>query len=123
MACLIVLNPFTEPTSHVVANSGDPMVLKCNAPAMQPLSMRTIRWSKRNVRFSSLLPPLEKQNYYSVSKEGDLYFSYVSSGDTGSYVCVVGNTMLGTSQERTVKVKVELVQSEEFSLSFNGVAH
>lgn len=110
------LNPFTVPLVNVNANPGDPLKLTCDAPDTQPLSTRSIRWSKRDVRLSSNLPPLEKRNYYSVSKNGDLYFSYVTSADTGSYVCVVGNTALGRSEERTVRVKVDLLQKNTYTV-------
>ena len=95
------------------AKSGDHLVLKCQIPKTEPLKLRSARWSKKDFHYADLLPPLEKSSYYAVGQNGDLYFSYVTSIDTGSYVCVVGNTMLGRSEERTVKLKVGLSRGKE----------
>ena len=72
-----------------------------------------MRWSKKDFHYADLLPPLEKATHYSVGNNGDLYFSYVTSADTGSYVCVVGNTLLGKTEERTVKLKIGFSKGEE----------
>lgn len=111
----LVLDPFAEPFSNVQARNGDHLVLKCQIPDAAPLKLRSVRWSKKDFHYADLLPPLEKSPYYTVSNDGDLYFSYVTSADTGSYVCVVGNTILGRSEERTVKLKVGLSQGMKAS--------
>lgn len=96
------------------AKNGDPLVMKCQIPKTEPLKLRSVRWSKKDFHYADLLPPLEKSTYYTVGQNGDLYFSYVTSVDTGSYVCVVGNTILGRTEERTVKLKVGLSQGKGF---------
>ena len=109
------------------AKNGDPLVMKCQIPKTEPVKLRSVRWSKKDFHYADLLPPLEKSPYYAVGQNGDLYFSYVTSVDTGSYVCVVGNTILGRTEERTIKLKVGLSQgkddeeSDESYLKFKSV--
>ncbi|XP_028408042.1 contactin-6-like [Dendronephthya gigantea] len=115
------LDPFAEPFSNMQARNGDRLVLKCQIPDAAPLNSRSVRWSKKDFRYADLLPPLETSPYYTVGNDGDLYFSYVTSADTGSYVCVVGNTILGRSEERTVKLKVGLSQENIYEVRSPGV--
>ncbi len=112
----LVLDPFADPFSNKEAKNGEPLVLRCQIPNTEPLKLRSVRWSKKDFHYADLLPPLEKAPYHTVGKNGDLYFSYVTSADTGSYVCVVGNTLLGKSEERTVKLKVGFSQGKELKI-------
>jgi hypothetical protein len=97
------------------AKNGEALAMKCKIPANKPLKLRSVRWAKKDFHYADLLPPLEKAPHYTVGNNGDLYFSYVTSADTGSYVCVVGNTILGKSEKRTVKLKVGLSQGKEIN--------
>ncbi|CAB4004369.1 contactin-6-like isoform X2, partial [Paramuricea clavata] len=115
------LDPFTEPFSNMEAKNGEALAMKCKIPASKPLKLRSVRWAKKDFHYAELFPPLEKAPHYTVGNNGDLYFSYVTSADTGSYVCVVGNTILGKSEKRTVKLKVGLSQETKYEVKAPGV--
>lgn len=106
--CLIhsVLDKFSQPFQKVKAKNADAVILRCQIPNMKPRNLRTVRWSKKDFQYTDLLPPLEDAPHYTVGYNGDLYFSYVTTADSGSYVCVVGNTMLGRTEKRTLKLAV-----------------
>ena len=106
--CLIhsVLDKFSQPFLKVKANNADSVILRCQIPNMKPRNLRTVRWSKKDFQYTDLLLPLEDAPHYTVGYNGDLYFSYVTTADSGSYVCVVGNTMLGRTEKRTLKLAV-----------------
>ena len=115
------LDPFAEPFSNKQAKSGESLVLRCQVPNTEPLKQRSLRWSKKDFHYADLLPPLETSSYYTISKNGDLYFSYVTSADTGSYVCLVGNTLLGKTEKRTIKLKVDLSQEDKYEVKSPGI--
>jgi hypothetical protein len=109
------LDAFVQPFLKKQAKTGEPLALRCEIPNTAPLKLRSLRWSKKDFHYADLLPPLEKSSHYTVGKNGDLYFSYVTSADTGSYVCAVGNTLLGKTEERTIKLKVALSHGKQFN--------
>lgn len=97
------MNEFSGLDKRLTVNEGQRLLLACNAPDSYP--DRNIYWSK-SVSTSSFPLQLESSSHYSISEEGDLYFSYVTAKDKGVYYCSVENNNLRRVLKRTVVVFV-----------------
>ena len=94
------------PDTEVTVNEGDHALLECHAPNSFP--DRHIYWTKRSSEKGDRKNTLHsvEGTHYSTNSDGNLYFAYTKTTDSGEYYCNVENHHLGKYESRTVELVV-----------------